>query len=279
MAGLKYLLLGLVVGLALGVLVSRFADTLLAGDESECLISSGKFSQPPKPGGKPSVIVGLDAQYPPFTQLLPNGSIVGFDVDVMKRIGDACGFEPAFKPWDWSTIVNALASGDIDVIASGMTITAARSEKVWFSIPYYMYTHYLVVRAGIDGNSEELLQKGLKVAVQTGSTGDMLAEKLKREGYPIVKLGYESYPAALKAVVDGVADAGIFDSAFLEPYLRQHPELASSVRVAGRVGPVKAYGIATRPEDKWLRDCINKELERLMESPEWEVLLKKWGLG
>jgi len=279
MAGLKYLLLGLVVGLALGVLVSRVADALLAGAEGECLISSGKFSQPPKPGEKPSVIVGLDAQYPPFTQLLPNGSIVGFDVDVMVKIGEACGFEPVFKPWDWSTIVNALVSGDIDVIASGMTITAARSEKVWFSIPYYAYTHYLVVKAGIGGSAEELLKKGLKVAVQTGSTADILAEKLRSEGYPIAKLGYESYPAALKAVLEGVADAGIFDSAFLEPYLRQHPETGAGIRIVGSIGPVKAYGIATRPGDKWLRDCINRELEKLTEEPEWEALLRKWGLG
>jgi len=211
--------------------------------------------------------------------MLPNGSIVGFDVDVMKRVGEACGFEPMFKAWDWSTIINALVSGDVDVIASGMTVTAARSEKVWFSIPYYAYNHYLVVRAGIGGSAEELLKKGLKVAVQTGSTADMLAEKLKQEGYPITKLGYESYPAALKAVLEGVADAGIFDSAFLEPYLRQYPETATGIRIVSSIGPVKTYAIATRPGDKWLRDCINRELEKLMETPEWEALLRKWGLG
>jgi len=256
MTGLKYLLLGLIAGLALGVVAARFVGAALWSARGE-----GRFAQPPKLGEKPRVIVGLDAQYPPFTQMLPNGSIVGFDVDVMRRIGEACGFEPVFKPWDWSTIVNALVSGDVDVIASGMTITAARSEKVWFSIPYYMYAHYLVVRAEIGGGAEELLERGLKVAVQTGSTADMLAEKLKREGYPITKLGYESYPAAL------------------EPYLRQHPEVAAKIRIVGRLGPVKAYGIATRPEDKWLRDCINRELEKLMESPAWEALLRKWGLG
>ncbi len=269
-------LAALAAGLAAGIAIGR---AWFRGEPQSCLYAPGKFANPPPPGEKPQVIVGLDPQYPPFTQLLPNGSIVGFDVDLMKRIGRACGFEPVFKPWDWATIVEALTSGDVDVIASGMTITAARSQKVWFSVPYYFYTHYLVVRAGDNRSVDEILRGGVRVAVQTGSTADMLAERLIAEGYRVEKVGVESYPAALLAVVSGRADAGIFDSAFLMPYLRKNPSLAAQVRIVGSLGPTKAYAIATRPGDKWLRDCINSALERLMESPEWRELLEKWGLG
>lgn len=269
----------LVAGAALGVLLERAWLSKSSGGTRGCLFSAGKFSQLPPAGERPRVIVGLDPQYPPFTEMLPNGSIVGFDVDVMTRIGKMCGFEPVFKPWDWTTIVEALAAGDVDVIASGMTITAARSQKVWFSIPYYFYTHYLVARADDNRSLSDMLRAGVRTVVQTGSTADMLAEDLISQGYRIEKMGVESYPAAVLAIINGRADAGIFDSAFLEPYLKQNPQLATQLRIVGSLGSAEAYGIATRPEDKWLRDCINNALEQLMKSPEWNELLEKWRLG
>ncbi|MCS7105053.1 MAG: ABC transporter substrate-binding protein [Thermofilaceae archaeon] len=270
--------IGMLIGLILGISTLYILEKASTPSSLDCLVEAGKFSNPPTEAEKPRVIVGLDAQYPPFTELLPNGSIVGFDVDVMKQIGGICGFEPEFKPWDWATIVEALESGDVDVIASGMTITAERSQRVWFSLPYYTYVHYLVTKAGDDRDVGEILRSNPRIAVQTGSTADKLVEKFLLRGYRIEKLSLESYPAALLAVIEGRAEAGIFDSAFIQPYLKRNPELAAKVRVVGAVGPLQAYGIATRPGDKWLRYCINKALEQLMERPEWLELLKKWNL-
>ncbi len=271
-----WLAIALVVGFVAGIFVGKIIA--VSGQGSSCLVEAGKFANPPPPGTKYRVIVGIDPNYPPFAYVLPNGTIVGFDIDVLKRVGKICGFEPVFKPWDWATIIEALMRGDIDLIASGMTVNAPRSEKVWFTIPYYTYTYYLVARAGDSRSLEEILNSGQYIAVQTGSTADMLATMLLEKGYRFRKLGLESYPAALEAVVSGKAAAGIFDSAFLIPYLKKHPDIAKSVRIVGEIGPVRTYAYATRPGDKWLRDCINKALEQLMFSPEWDELLRKWGL-
>ncbi len=274
--GRVYILIvvALVIGLVAGLVIGKVIAVPEQG--ATCLVKAGKFANPP-PGTKYKVIVGIDPNYPPFAYVLPNGTIVGFDIDVLKRIGEICGFEPVFKPWDWATIIEALLRGDIDLIASGMTVNAPRSERVWFTIPYYTYTYYVVTRANDNRSLEEVLNSGEYIAVQTGSTADMLADELLKKGYNFKKLGLESYPAALEAVVTGKA-AGIFDSAFLIPYLKQHPDLASEVRIVGEIGPVRTYAYATRPGDKWLRDCINKALEQLMFSPEWDELLRKWGL-
>jgi len=91
----------------------------------------------------------------------------------MDWIAKKYGWKIIHKPWDWSTIVTALEQGEIDVIASGMTITPERaSRKIWFSIPYYSYIHEIVVRADDNRSLDEILNSGEYVAVQIGSTAD-----------------------------------------------------------------------------------------------------------
>lgn len=269
------LLAGLIVGAALG-----YALTVSQGQkQEECLYKPGKFSYPPKEGQEVVIVYGFDANYPPFTVIQPNGTPVGFDVDVMNLIARKYGWKIVYKPWDWSTIVAALENGDIDVIASGMTFNAPRSQKIWFSVPYYSYVHQLVVKREDGRGLKEVLNSGEYVAVQIGSTADEWADRLLKAGYKFKKLGLDSYPAALQALLDGRASAFITDSAFLEPYLKKNPDLEAKVRVAGELGAPNVYAIATRPQDRWLRDRINEALEELMDSPEWNELLRKWGLG
>lgn len=237
---------------------------------------TGKFSE--KPTGNINIIVGVDPNYPPFTFVTSNGDVAGFDVDLMSFIGNYCGFTPIFKPWDWATIVTALMNGDIDVIASGMTITAERSSKVAFSIPYYSYRLLVVTKATEYRSLDELLNSGIRIAVQTGSDADRIVESWLNKGYRISKVPVESYPAVVDALITSKADVVILDSAFLYPYLNSKPELRSALKIIGDLG-VRAYGIATRQDDYWLRNCINQAIEEAMSSTLYANLLSKWSLN
>lgn len=273
-----FLAIGLIIGLVIGIVAGWFMKPAAPAPTAVCAYTKGKFTDPPPPGQEVVIIHGFDANYPPFTFLLPNGTPAGFDIDVMKWIAKKYEWKIEFKPWDWATIVTALENGDIDIIASGMTFTAERSRKIWFSVPYYSYIHQLVVRADETRSAEEILNSGEYIAVQLGSTADKWADKLLAEGYKFQKLGLDSYVAALEAVLDGRAVACITDSAFFEPYIKKHPDIAKKVKVLTTLGAPEVYAIATRPEDKWLRDKINEALTELMHSPEWDKLLKKWDL-
>ena len=273
----KYLA-SLLLGLLIGSAISYAFLSQQKGLEVECLYAPGKFAYPPPEGKEVVIVYGFDANYPPFTVMQPNGTPVGFDVDLMNIIAKKYGWKIVYKPWDWSTIVQALENGDIDVIASGMTFNAPRSQKIWFSVPYYSYVHQLVTLSSDVRSMSEILNSGEYIAVQIGSTADEWADKLLRSGYNFRKLGLDSYVTALQALLDGRASALITDSAFLKPYLKSNPNVAAKLRVVGELGAPKVYAIATRPQDKWLRDKINEALEELMNSPEWIKLLRKWGL-
>ena len=82
--------------------------------------------------------VGTGATYRPFEYEAPNKEIVGFDIDLMKAIAKAQGFDVEFVNTTWSTIFPALNNGDRDIIMSGITITDKRKEAVDFSEPYFL---------------------------------------------------------------------------------------------------------------------------------------------
>ena len=237
-----------------------------------------KFGVAPPAGTTVSIIHGFDAAYPPFTQIDPTGKAVGFDCDVLATIAQQNGWTIVEKPWDWSAIVPALLNGDLDIVMSGMTVTAARSNVVTFTLPYYQYVHYLLALATEKRSLNDILNSGEVISVQTGGVGDLWATKLLAAGYKFQKLGVDTYELALEAVLDGRATGNITDSGFSVPYFKNNPDKAALLRIVGTIGGLSVYAIATRPGDSWLRDQLNLALENLMGTTTWGTLLDKWKL-
>lgn len=233
-----------------------------------------KFPELPGPGAK--IIHGMDAAYPPFTEIDPTGKAVGFDIDVVEWIAKKYGWQVEHKPWEWGAIITALVEGDLDFVESGMTHTAARSEKVWFTLPYYTYIHELLVPIAETRTRDEILNSDQYIAVQLGATADEWAEKLLKQGFKFKKLGLDSYELAFKAVLDGRAVAVISDSAFTAPYFRRQPDVAAKFKILSTIGGESAYACATRPGDYGLRNAFNHALEEIMGSPIWDDLKLKW---
>jgi polar amino acid transport system substrate-binding protein len=235
-----------------------------------------KWAETPPSGS--TIIHGMDAAYPPFTEIDPSGKAIGFDVDVVDIIANKYGWKIEHKPWDWSAIITAVQSGDLDFVASGMSATAARSEIVWFSVPYYSYIHQLLALATDTRSRDDILNSGEFVACQTGATSDEWATKLLAAGYKFQKLGLDSYELAFMAVLDGRAVAVISDSAFTGPYFKTQPDVAMKFRIVSTIGGDSAYGYATRPADYGLRNAINHALEDIMGSTDWQTLRDKWSV-
>jgi len=258
-------------GLVVGALAGTAVAPLIAPPPPKA-----KWADLPPSGS--TIIHGMDAAYPPFTQIDPSGNAVGFDVDVVNLIANKYGWQIVHKPWDWSAIITAVKSGDLDFVASGMTDTAARSEIVWFSVPYYSYIHQLLALVTETRSRDDILNSGGFIACQTGATSDEWATKLLAKGYKFQKLGLDSYELAFKAVTDGRAVAVISDSAFTGPLFKTQPDVAAKFRVVSTIGGDVMYGYATRPGDYGLRNAINHALEDIMATTDWQDLRDKWSV-
>ena len=81
-----------------------------------------------------SIRVGV-AEFVPWTIRTKSGELIGFEIDVARKIASDMGVKPEFTVYEWEKIIPALQQGEIDVIAGGMAITPGRALQVNFTRP------------------------------------------------------------------------------------------------------------------------------------------------
>ena len=72
-----------------------------------------------------TLIVGFDAEYPPFGYKDDNGDYVGFDLDLAQEVCDNLGWELVKKPINWDSKDMELNSGTIDCKGKNVVVQAA----------------------------------------------------------------------------------------------------------------------------------------------------------
>ena len=80
--------------------------------------------------------VGTNAEFPPFEYVDDNGEPDGFDIALIKAIGEKLGVEVQVENMEFNSLVASIG-GKIDVAIAGMTVTDERKEMVDFSNSYY----------------------------------------------------------------------------------------------------------------------------------------------
>ena len=79
--------------------------------------------------------VGMST-FVPWAMRDKKGELVGFEVDVAKKLAADMGVAVEFVPTAWDGIIPALLAGKFDVIIGGLSVTAQRNLTVNFTVPY-----------------------------------------------------------------------------------------------------------------------------------------------
>ena len=82
--------------------------------------------------------VGMTANQPPFTMKAKDGSVIGYEADLANMLAAAMGVKLTIVETPFPELLNALISGKVDVVMSGMTMTFERNMKVAFAGPYLL---------------------------------------------------------------------------------------------------------------------------------------------
>ncbi len=214
--------------------------------------------------------VGTDATYPPFETVNPSdGTVVGFDADLMRAIGERIGVRVQFLVVPFDGILAALKNRKYDAVISAMTITEERAREVLFSEPYYAAGQSICVRSDSPIQDATGLP-GRRLGVQLGTTGERFAQKIEHAEV----VSFDAIGAAFLDLRFGRLDAVIADTPTAALFARDHPD----VRVVGRPITRESYGIAFRREDVSLKKAVDGAMEDLEKSGRILDLRRRWSL-
>lgn len=219
-----------------------------------------------------TITVGSDTTYPPFETVNSEGEIVGFDVDVVNAICERINCEPEFQTAAWDGIFPALAQGEFDMVASGVSITPERDEIVDFSDPYLVVNQAITTRVeDASLTVEDFTAEGseLVLGAQLGTTNAALGEELV--GNDRLRV-YDTFNSAVQALLNGDVDGVIIDGVTANAFAQQH---------AGDL-VVEIEGLSSDPlglvfqEGDPLIDAFNDGLAEIEEDGTLDELVAKW---
>lgn len=225
--------------------------------------------------GADKLVNGIDANFPPFAYIDKTGQPSGFDVEAMNWVAKEMGVEVTHQPIEWDGIITSLLTKKIDIIASGMSITEERAKKVNFSVPYWVIKQVMVTKKGSPLTIEDLLNGKKTIGVQQGtSEAKWLKSEAEKKGWNFELRYYSSSPLAVEDVLNGRIDAAAMDDAPAKDAVSK-----KDVQIVGTFGMHdEQFAYAVRKDDKELLEKVNKALTKLMTTPTWNELIKKYEL-
>ncbi|MEZ8104623.1 transporter substrate-binding domain-containing protein [Vibrio cortegadensis] len=155
--------------------------------------------------------VGMST-FVPWAMRNKQGELIGFEIDVAKRLAKDSGWKVEFVPTSWDGIIPALLAKKFDVIIGGMSITSEREKSVLFSIPYSHSGVQLTANKDLaDGYSsfDDFNSRRVKIAARRGA----FTVQVARETFPKAKiLQFDDDAQAFQEVLNGNAHAVIASS-------------------------------------------------------------------
>ena len=204
----------------------------------------------------PVLRVGMELTYPPFEMQDKAGNPDGVGVKLAEALAKNLGRPLKVVPMDFSGLIPALKTGNIDLILSSMTATDERRQSIDFSNPYAFTGLALLVRKDSDVKSiDDLKKPGRSIAAKATTTGETWAIKNLPNAKRVV---FEDQTACVLEVVQGRADAFIYDQLSIYKYAQENKEttrglLKPFVEESWAIGIVKG-------NDK-LRTQVNQFIE------------------
>lgn len=213
------------------------------------------------------LVMGTNAEFEPF-EYYEGTEIVGFDVEVAKAIAEKMGKELKMEDMAFDSLLLALGSSKVDFVIAGLTVDDERKQQADFTQTYFKSKQVIIVKAdNTEINTVDNLV-GKKVGVQLGTTGDIASSAV--EGVEVIRL--DKGTQAIADLQNGKVDAVVIDEEPAKKMIAGKDDL----KIVEAPFVEEEYAIAVKKGDQALVDEINKALDELKSSGEYDAIYEKY---
>lgn len=222
---------------------------------------------------KGTFILGLDDSFPPMGYRDENNEIVGFDIDAAREVCSRLGVTLVCQPIDWAAKEQELATGQIDCIWNGFTMTEERKEALTFTDAYVNNAQVVVVKASSPYKTLEDLS-GKVVGLQAGSSAQAAVDdtpSFKASIKEVVEFK-ENLTALMDLEIGGV-DAVVMDLLVANDNIKRS---GKDFRMLDESLTKEEYGIGFRKGDVALKDAVQGKLLEMAKDGTLAEIATKW---
>ena len=227
-----------------------------------------------------TLIVGFDAEYPPYGYMDDDGEYTGFDLELTQAVCDLEEWELEKKPINWDSKDMELNSGSIDCIWNGFTMNG-REDDYTFSDPYVDNSQVIVVAedSGIDKLTD---LAGKTVGVQAASAALDLLQSEEEGGQKELADTFASlnefadYNTAFTELQAGALDALAIDIGVAKYQLNSRGE---GFKILDETLNTEQYAIGFKKGNDELCDIVNADLQKLADDGTVAELAEKYEIS
>jgi glutamine transport system substrate-binding protein len=214
------------------------------------------------------LIVATDTAFVPF-EFMKDGEYVGFDIDMWAAIAEDNGWEYELRPMDFSGIIPALQTNQVDVALAGITIRPDREEVIDFSDGYYDSGFTLMVPVDSDIESTDDLA-GRTLALRMGTSAADYAQEHFTETELRLLPNIDNAYLELRT---GRVDAAMHDTPNVLYYIATAGD--GEVKAVGEQMMAHEYGIGF-PKGSPLVEDVNASLAAMREDGRYDAIYETW---
>lgn len=221
-----------------------------------------------------SLRVGMEPGYMPFELTNQKGEIIGFDVDMAKRIAKAMGVKLEIVSTAWDGIIPALLTQKFDMIMSGMTLTQERNLSINFATPYILIGQSILLNKKFEKDVKsykDLNDPKYTIASKLGTTGEQATKRM----IPNAKyISYETEQEGTLELLNGKIDAFIYDLPF--------NSIAYAEKGKGKIVHLnepftkEPLAWAIRKGDVDFLNWLNNFMAQIKYDGDYDKIYKKW---
>jgi len=225
--------------------------------------------------------IGYRDSSPPFSYLDADRRPIGYSLDICLRLVEALRqtlkrpLDVRHVPVTSATRMDAVIRGDVDLECGTTTSTAERRQKVAFTVPTFIATTALLVRAG-NGVASINDLSGRTVVTTRGTTAEKMFRGINEQrSLRATLVEAKDHAESFSVLQSGKADAFIMDDVLLYS-LRASSGAPEKFEVTRDKLNIEPLAIMFSKDDAELKRIVDREISRLIVEGEIQRIYRRW---